>query len=80
MRFFYQNLKKGQQKDEALRNAKLNFLKNRQGTNASHPLYWAAFIPVGDMSALDGFGWPVWAWAAIGLVAGLLAWRFLKKK
>jgi CHAT domain-containing protein/Tfp pilus assembly protein PilF len=80
MRFFYQNLKKGQEKDEALRNAKLNFLKNRQGTNASHPLYWAAFIPVGDMSALNGLGWPVWAWGAVGLGLTLLAWRFLKKK
>ena len=45
-------LKAGMTKDEALRQAKLNYLQQATPKN-SHPYFWAAFIPAGDMSALE---------------------------
>jgi CHAT domain-containing protein len=48
---FYKHLKAGMTKDEALRQAKLNYLKITSTQN-SHPYFWAAFIPAGDMRAL----------------------------
>ncbi len=47
---FYQQLKKGQPKDHALRNAKLHYLQRHNGEEA-HPFYWAGFIGLGDMTA-----------------------------
>ena len=49
---FYENLKKSMGKEEALRQAKLTFLQTSDNFEA-HPKYWAAFVPVGDMSPLD---------------------------
>lgn len=45
---FYENLKKGQAKDEALANSKKDFIKNNPMKN--HPFYWAGFIVNGDVS------------------------------
>lgn len=36
-------------KDEALRQAKLNYLKRNKG-QAAHPFFWAGFIGIGDMA------------------------------
>jgi CHAT domain-containing protein len=46
MKSFYTNLKKGEPKDEALRQAKLTLLKGKQ-TTWRHPYYWAPFVLVG---------------------------------
>ena len=48
---FYNNLKKGLPKDEALRNAKLAFLQEQKGPRV-HPFYWSPFIFHGDMKAV----------------------------
>ena len=48
MRFFYRELRRGKDKDEALRMARLRFLKESSVRNA-HPFFWAAFLPLGDM-------------------------------
>ncbi|MHC9540985.1 MAG: CHAT domain-containing protein [Vulcanimicrobiota bacterium] len=42
---FYGNLKKNEARSEALREAKLSLLKNRE---TSHPYYWAPFVLLGD--------------------------------
>lgn len=47
MQRFYQNLEEGMSKPEALRQAKLAFLKRYKGP-AAHPYYWATFIYSGD--------------------------------
>ena len=47
---FYENLKKGQSKDEALANSKSSFIKNNP--MKSHPYYWAGFVLNGDISPL----------------------------
>ena len=52
MDVFYRELAAGKEKDEALRTAQLEYLK-RKGSNLElHPYYWAAFVPVGDMTAI----------------------------
>ncbi len=48
MRYFYRELRRGKDKDEALRLARLRLLKESSVRN-SHPFFWAAFVPVGDM-------------------------------
>lgn len=49
---FYDNLKKGMSKDEALQSAKTNFIKSQKERNA-HPHFWAGFIPIGNMNAIE---------------------------
>lgn len=51
MERFYRGLKEGYPKDESLRNAKLDYLEAHSALRA-HPLFWAAYIPVGDMEAM----------------------------
>ncbi|MEP7323766.1 MAG: CHAT domain-containing tetratricopeptide repeat protein [Saprospiraceae bacterium] len=48
---FYKELNQGQSKNIALAKAKRSYLKAHPGITA-HPYYWAAFIEIGDVSAL----------------------------
>ena len=48
---FYKHLSKGKTKSEALRQAKLNYLKNNSDAEAS-PHYWASLILIGDTGVL----------------------------
>jgi len=51
---FYQYLKDGKNKDEALRQAKLDFLQNNaKDTVLLHPFFWASFIGVGNMDSIQ---------------------------
>jgi hypothetical protein len=80
MQIFYRYLAKGDPKAEALRAAKLEFL--RQGGPHALPLYWAAFVLNGDgREAIR----PVltWSWLAAGLAAAaaiLMACRYLFRR
>lgn len=47
MKSFYQNLQNGNTKSEALRNAKLDYLKNADNPSAN-PYYWGALIQLGN--------------------------------
>ncbi len=49
---FYENLTKGLEKDEALRQAKLYYLENRSGRMLA-PQYWAGLVIMGDTSVVD---------------------------
>ncbi len=74
---FYTNLKAGQKKDEALRNAKLAYLAKYRGSNRAHPLFWAAFVPVGRMDALPSHDYTLWFWLT-GLalfISGVVIYR-----
>ena len=53
MNFFYKNLDKGQSKNEALRNAKLEYLRTSDDSVLKHPYYWAGFVISGDMSPMN---------------------------
>jgi len=49
---FYQNLKKGESKTTALRNAKIKYLKNTDDANFQMPFYWAGFVLHGDVTPI----------------------------
>jgi CHAT domain-containing protein len=71
MQNFYGHLRKGLAKDEALRQAKLDYLDQVNEDLAAHPGLWAAFIALGDPAPL------VWERPSSGgawlLALGLLA-------
>jgi CHAT domain-containing protein len=48
---FYKNLKKGKDKDDALRLAKLEYLES-VNSRMAHPHYWLGFVSIGENSAL----------------------------
>ena len=52
MENFYRQIKKGQTKDFALWKAKQLYLEKAKNDTA-HPYFWSAFIPIGDMKALN---------------------------
>jgi CHAT domain-containing protein len=83
MQLFYKNLAKGMTKDEALRQVKLEFLKNVDDEIA-HPIYWSAFIVLGDNQPVHLTSTMAsWQWGAIGggtMLVGLLFLWVRKRK
>ena len=84
MTFFYEGLSKGLPKDEALRQAKLRFIK---GANriTMHPYYWSAFITIGDPTPVSLHQpVPLWWWLAGGATvlfgSGLFLFKQYKKR
>lgn len=50
---FFRRLKNGASKDEALRQAKIEYLQDSNiPPDRLHPLYWAGFVPIGEMTPL----------------------------
>ncbi|MBL6446454.1 CHAT domain-containing protein [Fulvivirga sp. 29W222] len=60
MKHFYKHLSNGHPKDVALRNAKLDFLKNAPPIY-HHPYYWNNFVVMGDPApvASEWYGWKI---------------------
>gem|GEM_PF-6422832 len=52
MNIFYKNISDGLEKNIALRNAKLEFIKNSD-SNFNHPFYWAGFSLFGKTQAIN---------------------------
>lgn len=78
MASFFQNLKAGAAKDEALRQAKLDFLRRQPNDALTHPFYWAPFVLIGDGAPVDmGGGWGRYLGAGGLMVLVLLVfvWR-----
>jgi hypothetical protein len=50
--FFFDNIKQGLSKDQAMQSAKLTFIKSNSQKFA-HPFYWASFVAIGNMNSLD---------------------------
>lgn len=71
MEQFYRQLKKGKAKDEALRQAKLNYLGEVDDPLFSHPYYWGGFVVIGDAQAIFSNPLKKWAWMPIAV---LLLW------
>ena len=69
MTYFYENLKNGLRKDEALGKAKLTYLKSANKLH-SHPYFWAAYVQIGDSSPIVSNS-ALW-WIAGGIVFVLL--------
>lgn len=81
MASFYQQLKDGRPKDEALRAAKLQFI-SQPGAMYAHPFFWAAFTLTGDMApiAVSGQIFPAWVYALLIGLFVFLSLRFAKRK
>jgi len=50
---FYKGLKEGNSIDQALKNAKQKYLHEIGHPQYSHPFFWASFIPIGNMDAVN---------------------------
>jgi len=82
MEYFYDHLKEGKPKHQALRQAKLDYREQHPSLGRS-PYYWAAFVPVGDTSplALSGVAWgPLWIWGVIIVIVGLMLWLWRQQR
>lgn len=67
MKLFYANLAEGMQKDVALRQAKVSFLKSTDKIRRD-PFYWAGFVLIGDTApVVSSMKW------STTLVIGVLA-------
>lgn len=82
MRGFYNHLKEGLNKDEALRLAKLDYLQQAIGLS-THPAFWSSFIQLGSNAPLELRGksnpWGYYM-AFLGLVILIGALFYWKKR
>jgi len=72
---FYQELKNGKQKDEALRLAQLKFLTETSDPLYHHPYFWAGFVVMGDTAPLPE-KFPFWIVYSV-VILGLIVLIFL---
>lgn len=81
MQRFYRQLKKHTYKDEALRLAQLEFIESHPDI-FSHPFFWAAFVPIGDMSPLQIGHKNHWRWWLVlaGLLGVLGYWTWQRRR
>lgn len=79
---FISHLKKGLSSDEALRQAKIDYL-TQNPDRVLAPAYWSGLVLMGRPGTIDfaQSGWPWW-WFAIGgvLLAGVAGWWIRRKK
>jgi CHAT domain-containing protein/tetratricopeptide (TPR) repeat protein len=67
---FYKNLQDGLKKDEALQQAKLDFIENGNDLTA-HPFLWSPYIMIGDTDELDSIS-STTNWVLVGGGLGAL--------
>lgn len=81
---FYHHINQGQTIDQALQMAKLNFLQAIGNSRLRHPYFWATFLAVGDMQAVEvhTLPHPLWLGAIllILLSLGLLARKIIGQR
>ena len=82
MQLFYGQLMEGEDKDVALRNAKLAYLNSSDYSSPTTrtPFYWAPAVVIGDVTPINassGDRW--WLLAGVAFLAILLLW-FSRKK
>lgn len=75
---FYQHLKNGANKDEALRQAKINYLDQQKNKKAAHPYFWAGFVLHGNTNAISFSSTQWWRWILGGMI--LLGIGFFVKR
>ena len=84
MVYFYEGLKAGLPKDQALQQAKINYLANQDIALKSHPYFWAGFVLKGNAKSLDldtGRNQRLWIYLGLALlvISGLILAKFLVK-
>ena len=68
----YESLNQNLPKDAALRNSKLNYLKNSSESLYNHPFYWAGFVLMGERAPLsDNDDFENWMFIPLLLLIGL---------
>ncbi|ELR70926.1 tetratricopeptide repeat domain protein [Fulvivirga imtechensis AK7] len=72
MENFFFNLSEGMRKDEALRQAKLSFIKDPQNKYFAHPYYWSGFTLMGDPTPVVEKHYPTYTFLIIALLALVL--------
>jgi CHAT domain-containing protein len=82
---FFRYLQEGKTKDEALRLAKLDYLKNDDNFETTHPFFWAGLTAAGDMRALKMQKKFFDGWRAAGALlllggAGFWFWRKYRRR
>ncbi|MEO1260696.1 MAG: CHAT domain-containing tetratricopeptide repeat protein [Bacteroidota bacterium] len=79
MTSFYEGLKLNKNKDTALRQAKIEYLKNQKEDHLASPFYWAAFVALGNMETI-GFNSSHYFYYLSGAVFVLALAFYFKKK
>lgn len=79
MEGFYSNIIAGMTKDAALRKAKLEYIESHPN-DLVHPFYWAAFVPIGDMSPVELGNGNWWMWAIGSILFFGVFYIFRKRK
>lgn len=77
MILFYENLKNGMPKDEALALAKQEFIQ--QNPLKNHPYFWAGFIINGDVAPICEPNFSYWYWILGGLAVLMLTFVLYQK-
>ncbi len=73
---FYRTLFAGDTKDDALRTAKLRYLRTTNSYHA-HPYFWSAFILEGNASSVIDYQASIWAFWIIALLSTVYLSLFL---
>ncbi|MEL7191732.1 MAG: CHAT domain-containing protein [Bacteroidota bacterium] len=80
---FYQNLKEGQPKDQALQRAKLRYLSQISNDRLAHPYFWAGFVASGNMQALalaSSLPWNIVGGILLGVMLILFAIYLMRQR
>jgi CHAT domain-containing protein len=75
---FAKNLKKGENIQNALRNAKLNYIRSSDAYFA-HPYFWANYIVMGNDKQKFEWGKIEWWLIFIGLIGFILVYKIIKR-
>ena len=78
MEYFYKGLSEGKSKKEALRDAKMKYLKTTDDNLLKHPYYWAAFTVSGDTAPLQNADHK-WSWLLFLPIVVFGAWIVQRK-
>ncbi len=80
MKLFYEQIKEGETKSSALRQAKLSYLKESPNSQSS-PYLWGSMIHIGDNSPTFPKRRLYWIFGVLGVVAllSIYSWRSSKK-
>jgi CHAT domain-containing protein len=80
MQYFYANIKTGQTKSAALREAKLQYLREAKSDTKLTPYYWAGFVSIGHDLPMDLNHECIPWWALLTIAAFIFVFIFWKYK
>ena len=82
MEYFYKALSEGLPKDQALQQAKLQYLEQSDPAGR-HPFYWSSFVLLGDQEPIStgffSFGNVLYILTALVVLVGLLVFYYILK-